>query len=500
MKNQFLTLLIIVFTLFSCKNELAETHDHENENVKRNLTAYSDRLEVFAEADPFVAGKTTTILAHFTQLSDFKPIPESSVTISLIVGTKGIRQTISETHTPGIYKFVLKPEAAGNARIIFDIKNKESEQQIVINDMEIYTDEHDAVHNAEKMIKEGINQISFTKEQSWKIEFETTMPEFKAFGEVIKTTAQFFPAQNDELIISSKTNGFIQFLGNITEGINISTGKNMAIIAGNELAENNTSVRFSEAQNNYELTKANFERSQKLEAEKIISEKELLQIKTDFENAKAAYENLKRNFNAQGQIIVSNSTGYIKKAFVSNGQFVESGQALFSVISNKNLLLKADVPQKYFSDLKNIQSATFKIPANNKIYTLEECNGTLISFGKSADLSDSYLIPVIFQIENKDEFIAGSFADIFIKTQSDKNLLIVPNSSLVEEMGNYFVFVQITPELFEKRQVKTGMTDGLFIEILQGIDISERIVSKGAVIVKLAAVSNTLDPHAGHVH
>jgi len=54
--------------------------------------------------------------------------------------------------------------------------------------------------------------------------------------------------------------------------------------------------------------------------------------------------------------------------------------------------------------------------------------------------------------------------------------------------------------MFEKRQVRPGLTDGLYTEIIQGIDTSERIVSKGAVIIKLAAVSNSLDPHAGHVH
>ena len=71
---------------------------------------------------------------------------------------------------------------------------------------------------------------------------------------------------------------------------------------------------------------------------------------------------------------------------------------------------------------------------------------------------------------------------------------------MVEEYGNYFVLVQLNPEIFEKREVKVGLSDGLYTEVRNGLSESDRIVSKGAVIVKLAAVSNSLDPHAGHVH
>ena len=62
------------------------------------------------------------------------------------------------------------------------------------------------------------------------------------------------------------------------------------------------------------------------------------------------------------------------------------------------------------------------------------------------------------------------------------------------------MFVQLSPELFEKREVKLGVSDGINSEIIAGLNGDERIISKGAIIVKLAAVSNTLDPHAGHVH
>ena len=94
----------------------------------------------------------------------------------------------------------------------------------------------------------------------------------------------------------------------------------------------------------------------------------------------------------------------------------------------------------------------------------------------------------------------GSFVEVYIKTTRDGNSLVVPNSAIVEEMGNHFVFAQLTPEFFEKREVQLGVTDGMRTEILSGIKAGERIVTKGAVMVKLAQATGTLDAHSGHVH
>jgi hypothetical protein len=54
--------------------------------------------------------------------------------------------------------------------------------------------------------------------------------------------------------------------------------------------------------------------------------------------------------------------------------------------------------------------------------------------------------------------------------------------------------------VFEKREVKIGTTDGMRTEIKSGISSLDRIVCKGAILVKLAQSSGTLDAHSGHVH
>jgi multidrug efflux pump subunit AcrA (membrane-fusion protein) len=54
--------------------------------------------------------------------------------------------------------------------------------------------------------------------------------------------------------------------------------------------------------------------------------------------------------------------------------------------------------------------------------------------------------------------------------------------------------------LFEKRLVVPGVTDGRNTRINSGINSGERIVTNGAISLKLAQGTGALDPHAGHVH
>jgi hypothetical protein len=163
------------------------------------------------------------------------------------------------------------------------------------------------------------------------------------------------------------------------------------------------------------------------------------------------------------------------------------------------LVLNAYVQQKYIGVLSSIYSANIKTLHNNKTYSFEELNGKVLSYGKSAS-DDNYLLPVNLQIDNKDNFVQGSFVEVYLKTITNTQAITVPNTALLEEQGNYFIFVQISPELFEKREVKIAGTDGFRTEIELGLHESERIISKGAMLVKLAQSSSALDAHSGHVH
>jgi RND family efflux transporter MFP subunit len=483
----------------SHQHEGEHNHNHNHDDAKLQLSAYDSQWEVYAVADPLAAGHESEIMAHFTLLESFKPVEQGSVLATLTVGGKSVSQMQDELSEPGVFLFTLTPETEGEGELVFTISTDRGKSELVIPNIKVFDDRHEAEHAAEDGMVTNSNAVAFTKEQSWKVNFATAQVVSGKFGQVIKTVARVQSATGDETVIAAKTAGAILFSGdNIALGKAVSAGQKLFTVASGGFADNNMSVRYAEAKNNYERAKAEYDRSVELSKNRIVSEKELQQAKTGYENAKAVYNNMQRNFSADGQNVTSPISGFVKQLNVQAGQFVEAGQTLATVSKNKTLFLTANISPKYISVLNSIQTANIRT-TDGKTFSLEELNGKLASYGKSAE-GDNFLIPVTFQVENRENFVSGGFVDLYIKTLTDAKTVSVPKEALTEEMGNFFVYVQLTPELFEKREVTVGATDGRNTEITGGLADGERIVTRGAALVKLASVSGALDTHSGHAH
>jgi RND family efflux transporter MFP subunit len=362
-----------------------------------------------------------------------------------------------------------------------------------------HSHEHDREgHDSNENQPEGA--IYFHSEQQEKINFAVELPLVEPFGQVIKTTAQVLSAPEDEAIISARMSGIVLFSGNTSaEGQTVKAGQSLFTISGTGLTDNNSQVRYTEALNNYKKAESDYQRALELRNNQIVSEKDFFQIRADYENAAAIYNNIYQNFSSKGQQVFAPFHGYVKQVFVENGRFVEEGQALAAVSKNKSLLLRAEVRTKYAALLPYLSSASVVSPDKSATYSLEELNGKILSFGKSIN-TENYLIPVNIRIDNKAKFIPGGFVEIYLKTRSENPAMTVPVSALTEEQGVYFVFVQLSPETFEKREVTIGVSDGIRTEVLSGLDKNEKIVTQGAVSVKLAQSAGALDVHAGHAH
>lgn len=497
MKNIFIAVSFIPL-IFGCSQTI-ENEEHLH-NAKLQLAAYSDKFEVFAEADPLIIGKTSKILAHFTRLDDFKPLEEGEVTLSLITGKKGIRQKIVKASQRGIYVFNIQPEKAGAGKIQFTILTKHGESYTINDSVRVYTEEHEALQMAEKMEITSSNAVVFTKEQSWKVEFATEFPVIEEFGHWIKSTAMVQTLPMDKIVVSAKINGMLQFSRvDILNGIEVEKGQEIMSISGNDLLTGNSELRYKEAENNFKKSQSEYERLLELAKNQIVAEKDLMQSKIEFDNAKAIFDNLKQNFSINGQKVTCPASGFIQKVFVQNGQYIEPGTPLFEIAQNKKLLLSAEIQAKYAPMLASVYSATIRNDYNHTTYTLEQLGGKILSYGKSTD-RDNFLIPFHFQIVNDGSFVPGTFVEVFLKAKENKKSLTIPLTALLEEQGNYFVYVQLTPELFEKREVKITGSNLIKAEVTHGISLHERIVSRGAVWVKLAQSAGALDAHSGHVH
>ncbi len=492
-------LLVAMLTFLGCAQKNTATHGDHPHNEHLLITEYNASYELFAEVRPFVVGRTSNVLAHFTHLENFKPLRSGTVTTSVIVGTDGIRQSLPTPTKPGIYYFELTPNTAGKGKLIFDIKSEEGSASFEIP-ITVYTDAHEADHIAADLAVESSNGANFTKEQSWKIGYATQTAQKIVMGEMIRATAQILPTQNDIVQIVAKTDGVVNFLSdNILEGTKVEASSPLFSIVSSSMSGDNMGVQYNQAKVAYEKAQATLQRKEALAKEHIISQAELLEAKSQFLQAEISFKNLRNNFSENGQMVAATRQGYLTEVLVQNGQFVTAGTPLAVIAKNKELLVRADVAPKYFSLLQNITTATFKLLNNSEVYTLEELEGKVISYSKSIDASNP-LLSVLFQIENSRNFLPGSFVEMNIKTAGAESFITIPKTALIEEMGSYFVYKQLTPELFEKTEVSIGENDGINVAILTGIAEGDRVVSKGAILVKLAQAAGAIDPHSGHVH
>ncbi len=463
-------------------------------------TLYTNKTELFVEFQPLITGTESRFAAHFTALGElFTAIDTGSVTLSLIgsAGTQAI--TANAPEVPGIFRLRMTPEKTGDYNLIFKIVSPAYTDTVTIENVRVYPDANAAMSDQPSETGSG-SDITYLKEQAWKVEFANAPAQVQPFSEIIRTSGRIISAPGDEAVLTSQIGGIITFSGSgHIPGSAIASGSSLFTIKSNEVVQSNLSADVTKAEADVDASKKNFDRANELVKDKIISEREFIEAKLRYEQAQTQLNAVKvnRSFNSNRQNVTAPIGGFLKNITVENGQYVSAGQPLATISKNKKLLLQAEVSQKYFPKLSAITSANFKIPGNDAVFNTRQLNGRLMSYGKSAD-ANSPFIPVTFEIDNVGNFIPGSVVEVFLQSTSTP-ALIIPVSALLEEQGIFYVYVQTEGESFQKREVKIGASDGLHVQVLSGVTDGERVVTEGAYQIKLSTASGTLPAH-GHEH
>lgn len=504
--------LLCIF--FSCthSHDTENGHSHDDEGspittAKPELeplmyTIYSDKTELFVEFKALVVGQESRFAAHFTALGDlFKAINEGSVTLSLTDanGMEATSVTADKPDVPGIFRLRLTPEKVGIFDLIFDIKTPAYTDKITIENVEVFADERTALEKQSPIEASG-NDIAYSKEQAWKVEFANAPARVQLFSEVVRTSGQLLAAPGDEAVLAAQISGIVSFSGkNMVVGSAVAAGTSLFTLKSTEVVTSDLDATFRQAENDVVTAQKQYDRAAELVKDKIISEKEFLEAKLRLENARAQLANatVSKNFNRNRQSVSAPMSGYLKNILVENGAFVQAGQPLATISKSKRLLLRADVSQKYFPKLTSFSSANFRTSDDGQVFSTKNLNGRVVSTGKSADARSPFL-PIHFEIDNVGGFVPGSVVEVFLQSGSSP-ALIIPASALMEEQGVFYVYVQTAGETFQKRELKLGATDGLNVQVLSGIAEGERIVTKGAYQIKLSIASGTMPAH-GHEH
>lgn len=353
-------------------------------------------------------------------------------------------------------------------------------------------DEHDHNHGHEH--KPG--EVIFNEEQAEAVGLQTSTVQPSAFTEVIKTSGSILTAQGEESVIVATIPGIISF-GNLpfVDGTAVRKGQSVLSIASKTLSDGDVAIK---AKVTYETAKKEYERMKALVNDKIVSAKDFEQARLNYENAKVAYEAVEGKQTEKGVSVIAPLTGFLKNIQVKEGDYVSVGQPLATISQNSRLVLRADVPEKYYNQLPSVRSANFKTPYDNAVYKLDDLRGRMLSYGKASN-AESFYVPVTFEFDNRGAVIPGSFVEIYLLTAPLENVLSVPVSALIEEQGIYSVFVRQDEDCYKKQTVTLGANNGSEVQILTGVKAGDEVVTEGAYQLKLASASNAIPAHT-HNH
>ena len=353
-------------------------------------------------------------------------------------------------------------------------------------------DEHD--HDADEHAGHSA-EITFTEAQAKAAGLRLVTVEPGEFAEVVEVTGRLLPAQGDEATVSATMAGIVsQATKHLTDGAAVRQGQQLFVINASAMADGNPAAA---ARAELEAARKALARAEQLAAEKLLPQRELDEARSRYHTAEAAARSLGNE--SRTRAVAAPFTGYVKEVMVRPGDYVQPGQPMATVTQSQRLQLSADLPERHFALLPQIQDATFRLSyePEGTAHCVSEMGGKLVSKGKASSAT-GFSVPVTFELPNRGRLVSGSFAQVYLQGAARKGVITVPNEALTEAQGLFFVYVQIHPERYQRQEVTIGATDGRRTEIRSGLTAGQRVVAQGATQVRLAA-NATVIPE-GHSH
>lgn len=377
-------------------------------------------------------------------------------------------------------------------------------------------DNHDHAHDdQDRALDEAAHEddtraVTFSRALQQQLDFETQPAAKRVLSNNIRAIGEIKAAGVGEAEVFAPFDGVLMpdpTHGIVRPGQEVTKGEILARIAPSGGPESG----WTQLINEYRLSKAEYDRVKGLAADGAVSAKRLQEAELDFETKRSRIRGAIGEREADIDEIVAEgdffnlrapASGVINDIHLRFGQHVETGEHLFNIIDPSWIWLEVQVPASESGSLSQVYDATFTLTGSNEIYRVSDLDGRLVTVGTLLD-PITRRVPVIFEMRNTNSlFRPGSFAKVNLKTMTQIETLAIPETALIDEDDMYVVYVQTGPEAFERRVVRTGLRDGGFVEITDGLTEGDTVVTIGAYKIRLASLKITPEEagHHGHSH
>ncbi len=487
-------MITIMATVIGCRPGSRNVPEPDQHEEAIQFTLFTPEFEFYIEHESLEQGEEAEFLIHVTCLDTYQPLAAGSLAVRIGKAAARVEQPVR----PGIFTLSLTPEDEGEKEVSYTLQSGDI-SAAVSHPAEIHHMEEEAVHEDEPGKDAGTGEVPFLKEMAWENDFMVSRMNLQPFSSVLRASGEIMAVPGEKNNVAAASSGMIVFADrNLVQGSNVEKGQHLFTISAGVVGSDNFELLYQEYLNRLNKSRSEFRRHQQLYDSQVIPERQYMESRTAYISDSIRFYDLAGKASADGIQVYAPARGYIHHLNVSEGQFIEAGHLLVTLSSDQKLLLRADIPQQHFNLLKKVITARFRPAFTDRMYTVEELNGTLLARGSSVAENDHY-IPLYFEVKNDGTLLEGAYADFYLIAGRKENCLLVPESAILEEQGNRYVYVQVTGESYTKRHIETGESDGNQVEVIRGLLPGERVVTRGVMLLKSTTMV-TGEPDHGHSH
>lgn len=269
----------------------------------------------------------------------------------------------------------------------------------------------------------------------------------------------------------------------VSEGELIKDGKVIAVLDTRELAAqvaqaeaNALAARGSLAQAESDLS-----RSQALIKYNAVSAQTLENDRSKRDIAKAQLQAAEANAtSARARMghgdVRAHRGGTVTKVYLSEGGYARPGAAIINLSAIDELVAKVVVSELLARQL----TVGMQIPMRVDQYGGRPVTGKVLRVVAPPDFADASSMAVISFANPQGELKAGMTVSGELAGQLVRNVVAVPARAVIAREGRQVVFVIMKDGVSDQRTIRTGVSDGEWVEVLEGIDASsERVVITG---------------------
>lgn len=176
--------------------------------------------------------------------------------------------------------------------------------------------------------------------------------------------------------------------------------------------------------------------------------------------------------------------GSIIEAHALAGAAVEAGTPIFRLADLSAVNVVADVPERALPAVRRGQQASVRLAAYPDLLL----RGRVTRIREELDPS-TRTAKAIIQVSNAERALRpGMFASVSLEgvpgASAGPATLTVPSSAVVTDGAERYVFVEIGPRSYERREVEVAPAANGRVTIMTGLSAGERVVIRGAFTLK----------------